>query len=158
MYRLLEKYPNLVAHTGMVYQFADCTIEILFTHEDFYPNSIKDFNNSNTAYKITHAGKSYLVAGDLEEPAEKECNKMTGTLLDSDFLQIIHHGYNGQLEFYQYIVNEEYDTTIALWPLPTASSVTTSLYNRLAANKFLADNLKEIHFSSENYIYYPNGN
>ncbi len=158
MYRLLEKYPNLVAHTGMVYQFADCTIEILFTHEDFYPNSIKDFNNSNTAYKITHAGKSYLVAGDLEEPAEKECNKMTGTLLDSDFLQIIHHGYNGQLEFYQYIVNEEYDTTIALWPLPTASSVTTSLYNRLEANKFLADNLKEIHFSSENYIYYPNGN
>ncbi|MBQ8432597.1 MAG: hypothetical protein IJX28_06900 [Clostridia bacterium] len=156
MYRLLERYPNLVAHTGMVYQFADCTIEILFTHEDFYPNSIKNFNLSNTAYKITHAGKTYLVAGDLEEAAEKECNKMAGTLLDADFLQVIHHGYNGQIEFYQYIVNEEYDTTVALWPLPTAKSVTSSLYNRLVANKFLADNLKEIHFSSENYVYYPN--
>ncbi len=152
MHKLLSEYDTLVAHTGFVYQFADLSIEILFTHEDFFPSQISDFNNSSTVFKISFAGKTFLVAGDLEEPGQKSCNKMAGSLLDSDFLQITHHGWNGQLEFYQYIVNEEYDSTIVLWPLPNGenSSQFTSGYT---ANRWIKENMKEIHYSSENYIY-----
>ncbi|MBE6628148.1 MAG: hypothetical protein E7629_04405 [Ruminococcaceae bacterium] len=150
MHRLLQNNNTLVAQTGFVYYFADCSIEILYTHSDFYPNEIKSFNNSSTVYKITLAGKTFLVAGDLEEPGQKVCNKMAGNLLDSDFLQITHHGWNGQVEFYQYIVNEEYDDTIVLWTLPRREN--TSQYSK-PANKWIKENMKHIHFGFENREY-----
>ncbi len=150
MHELMDRYTNLVEHTGFVYQFADCTIEILYTHEDFYPEHINSFNNSNNALKITLGGKSFLIAGDLEEPGQKACNKQTGTLLDSDFLQITHHGYNGQIEFYKYIVNNELEDTVVLWTLPNQKP--SPNYN-LAANKWLKENVKQIHFPYEDREY-----
>lgn len=150
MHKLMKENNTLVVHTGMVYEFADCSIEILQTHEDFYPNYISSFNNSSTVYKITLAGKSFLVAGDLEEPGQKVCNKQAGTLLDCDFLQITHHGHNGQIEFYKYIVNEEFEDTVILWTLPKKEN--TSQYNK-PANKWIKENLKHIHFAFENREY-----
>lgn len=157
MHRLLQNNNTLVAQTGFVYYFADCSIEILYTHSDFYPNEIKSFNNSSTVYKITLAGKTFLVAGDLEEPGQKVCNKMAGNLLDADYLQITHHGYNGQIEFYQYIVgldqagNFKTNDTVVLWTLP--SKEITSLYTRNAANKWIKANVPQIHFGFENREY-----
>lgn len=150
MHELMDRYTNLVAHTGFTYQFADCTIEILYTHEDFYPNQIKSFNNSSTVYKITLGGKTFLVAGDLEEPGQKVCNQQAGNLLDADFLQITHHGHNGQIEFYQYIVNNELEDTIVLWPQP--KKVGSSTYEK-PANKWIVENVKQIHYAYENYEY-----
>ena len=154
---MMKRENNLVVHTGFSYQFADMTIDILYTNEDYYPNSIKSFNNSSTVYKITLAGKTFLVAGDLEEPGQKVCNQMAGNLLDADYLQITHHGYNGQIEFYQYIVgldqNGSFDTdnTVVLWTLP--SKEITSLYTRNEANKWIKANVPQIHFGFENREY-----
>ena len=150
MHKLMQNNNTLIAQTGFVYYFADCSIEILYTHNDFYPNEIKSFNNSSTVYKITLAGKTFLVAGDLEEPGQKVCNQMAGNLLDADFLQVTHHGWNGQIEFYQYIVNGEFDDTVVLWTLPRKEN--TSQYSK-TANKFLKENVKQIHFGFENREY-----
>ncbi len=156
MHKLMRENNTLVAHTGFSYQFADCNIEILFTHEDFYPEAISDFNNSSTVFKITLAGKSFLVAGDLEEPGQKACNKQAGNLLNADFLQITHHGHNGQIEFYQYIVgldqngNFNTDTTTVLWTLPRKEN--PSQYSK-PANKWIKENIKQIHFGFENRVY-----
>ena len=152
MESLLSRYNNLVVHSGMSYQFANATIEILYTHEDYYPRLIKSFNNSNTVYKITIDGISFLVAGDLEEPGQKHCITQTGTKLDSDYIQLTHHGYNGQKEFYMYGVNGKTDV-IALWPHPTIKN-TDELINRLEANQWLYANAKENYFASKGiYLY-----
>ncbi len=159
---------NLVAHTGFTYQFADCTIDILHTHEDFYPEKIFSYNNSSTVFKITLAGKTFLVAGDLEEPGQKRAIKQSGTLLESDFLQVTHHGGNGQIEFYKYIVglksNGQFNTdTIVVWPLPKGESM--GYYDgtnaRAIANQWLRDMFRNendlandnIFFAVENYVF-----
>ena len=159
---------NLVAHTGFTYQFADCTIDILHTHEDFAPEKIFSYNNSSTVFKITLAGKTFLVAGDLEEPGQKRAIKQSGTLLESDFLQVTHHGGNGQIEFYKYIVglksNGQFNTdTIVVWPLPKGESM--SYYEgtsaRAIANQWLRDMFRNendlandnIFFAVENYVF-----
>lgn len=169
MHSMMSANNTLVAHTGMLYNFADCSIEILFTHEDFYPNQFKSYNNSNTVFKITLAGKTFLVAGDLEEPGQIDCIKQTGTLLEADFLQVTHHGANGQVEFYKYIVGLDskgnFNTdTIVIWPLPKGEN--TSLFKETSrrgfANKWLADRFRKesdqandnIHYAIENWEYY----
>ncbi len=118
---------TLTAHTGMTYHFADCSIEVLYTHEDYYPQKLLVMNNSSTAYKITLAGKTFLVSGDLSEAGQLQAIKQSGTLLESDYLQMTHHGLNAQKAFYQYIVGlTDADTdgttfnedTIVLLPIP----------------------------------------
>jgi hypothetical protein len=153
----------------MLYNFADCSIEILFTHEDFYPYQFKSYNNSNTVFKITLAGKTFLVAGDLEEPGQIDCIKQTGTLLEADFLQVTHHGANGQVEFYKYIVGlndagKSNTDTIVIWPLPKGENM--SLFEETSrrgfANKWLFDMFRKesdqendnIHYAIENWEYY----
>ncbi len=143
---------TLVAHSGMVYNFADISIEILFTHEDFYPNKLQIYNNSSTIFKITLAGKSFLVAGDLQEDGQIKAIKKCGTLLESDFLQVTHHGFNGQVEFYKYIVGQDasgnFNTdTIIIWPLPQGES--SSLFDGTAARAVANRWLKEL-FRNEN--------
>ena len=123
MYTMLGHYNSLIVHSGMVFNFADASIEILATHEDFYPDLLNIYNNSSTIFKITLDGKTFLIAGDLQEEGQIKHIKRTGTLLESDFLQVTHHGCNGQLEFFKYIVgldqNGEFNTdTVILWPLP----------------------------------------
>ncbi len=165
MHQLMQDNNNIVVRTGMVYSFADCKIEILFTHDDFTPRLYKSYNNSSTVFKITLAGKSFLVAGDLEEPGQLQAIKQTGTMLESDVLQMTHHGHNGQPEFYKYIVGTQnndgvtFNTdTIIVWPLPKGEY--QEILTRFEANTWITqmfrnpNNLKgdNLHFSSENYI------
>ena len=159
---------SLVVHTGFTYQFADLRIDILSTNEDMFPNSIKSFNNSSTVYKITFAGKTFLVAGDLEEPGQIQAIKMCGTLLESDFLQVTHHGGNGQIEFYKYIVGLDASgnfnkDTIVIWPLPMGEvssqftgDGTAKVANRWLKEMFYKDSDKNndnVYFAIENFIY-----
>ena len=170
LHAMMKTNNTLVVHTGMSYQFADCSIEILYTHEDFYPEKITSYNNSSTVFKITLAGKSFLVAGDLEEPGQKRANKQAGTLLQADFLQVTHHGYNGQIEFYKYIVGTNTSTesgfnedTIIIWPLPKgeAESLFTGTSARGEANAWLASIFRKendqandnIHYAVENWVF-----
>ena len=165
---LMKRNNNLVAHTGFNYQFADMSIEILYTHEDMFPNSIKSFNNSNTVYKFTLAGKTFLVAGDLEEPGQIDAIKMTGTLLESDFLQVTHHGCNGQMEFFKYIVgldqNGDFNTdTTVIWPLPKGEDLSwfegtsaRAVAMRWLKEMFRKENDQEndqIHYAIENWVF-----
>ena len=165
---MMKRENNLVAHTGFGYQFADMTIDILYTHEDYYPNTIKSFNNSNTVYKITLAGKTFLIAGDLEEPGQVDAIKMTGTLLESDFLQVTHHGCNGQLEFFKYIVglddSGKFNTdTIVIWPLPKGEDMSwfDGTSARAVAMRWLKEMFRKendqandnIHYAVENWVF-----
>ena len=168
MESMMKANNHLTVHTGYTFQFADMNIEILFTHEDMFPNSIKSFNNSSTIFKITFAGKVFTVAGDLEEPGQLDAMKITGTLLEADFLQPTHHGHNGQIEFYKYTVgldasgNFNKDVHV-LWPLPQGEvstqftgDGTAKVANRWLKEMFFKENDQEndnLHYAVENYIF-----
>ena len=165
MYTMLGQYDSLITHSGMVYEFADAKIEILSTHEDFYPNKLNIYNNSSTIFKITLAGKTFLVAGDLQEAGQIKAIKRCGTLLESDFLQVTHHGCNGQIEFFKYIVGKDANgnfnkDTVIVWPLPKGEN--QAWYDGTSARAvamrwlratFNNTNNDTTHFAIENWVF-----
>lgn len=165
MYTMLGYYDSLIVHSGMVYEFADAKIEILATHEDFYPNPLNIYNNSSTIFKITLKDKTFLIAGDLQEEGQIKAIKRCGTLLKSDFLQITHHGCNGQIEFFKYIVGKNasgnFNTnTIIVWPLPKGENM--SWFNgdsaRAVAMRWIRDMFRDSTNLENDNIYYASEN
>jgi hypothetical protein len=113
---MLSKYECIVPRTGMVYQIGDATVEVIYTHDDFYPNPLKDYNNSSTAVKITLGGKTFLISGDLEEPGQMIAAHQNGTNLDCDYVQSTHHSYNGLELYFRYGMGPDNESS-ANWPL-----------------------------------------
>ena len=99
-----KNYPDckeVKVHTGQQFQFADVTVDILYTHEDAVsPAGISsflssDFNGSSTIAKFSAKGMSMLIVGDATSISEDEVMRMySEEALRADIMQIAHHGFN----------------------------------------------------------------
>ena len=98
------------AHTGQKLYVADAEVEILFTHEDYWPGQIYSANDCNTNYRITIDGACLMSLGDSDRGGV-EMTKMYGNALEADMVQASHHGANGPLEMYLAM-----DAKVVFWP------------------------------------------
>ncbi|MBE6690729.1 MAG: hypothetical protein E7590_05545 [Ruminococcaceae bacterium] len=107
-------------HTGQTFYFANLKMEVLYTHEDTYPRGLEYFNNSSTIFRTTmkSVGKgetdtsTMIWLGDSERIGGNRLLALYGPTLDSDMVQIAHHGVNGvTYQCYQAIAPE-----IIWWP------------------------------------------
>ena len=87
-------------HTGQVFNLADMTVEVIYTHEDAVDaetakSPINNYNNSSSVIKINVDGKSIMFMGDAVEGAMSYIT-MTwkGETLRSDGIQLAHHVLN----------------------------------------------------------------
>ena len=85
---------NLVyVHTGMSFEFADVTLEILVAPEHVYKfGDPEDFNETSVVSRIKNKDGSMIFLGDAGMNA---CNWMVGAYgegLESDMVQVSHHG------------------------------------------------------------------
>lgn len=141
MQRMLARYECIIAHTGMRLEIGNALIEVLFTHEDFYPQPLRYFNNSSVVYKITIEGQSFLISGDLQEDGQRAAVQQCGSLLESDFLQAVHHGWNATAEYYRCVVGSS--ATVVVVPVNSGMFLPNNLGNAyLQAN--LGGNVTEI--------------
>lgn len=138
-------YPNAKVYkplTGQVYTFADTSIEILYTMPDFLPNVIaQEADNNGGDYNIesvvsmididntTDKNDKFFVMADTNRTACEEMSKRYGTYMESDYVQVAHHGLNEISDgtshnsrrhgpdkiTYDYIVKDD-KSTIILWP------------------------------------------
>ena len=121
--QLWPQLPVTVCHTGQVYHFADATIEILHTVEDFYPDSIRNFsrtaiNASSVVFRVDLAGQKIMFLADSSEDCSKDLVKMWGNYLKSDIMQAAHHGLiGGTVSLYSAI-----DPTVAMVPMHDSTS------------------------------------
>ena len=87
------------AHTGQVFYFANLKMEVLYTHEDLYPKHVEYFNNSGTVVRTTITSGSRestcIWLGDMERNGSRRLRAMYGPTLDSEMVQVAHHGGNG---------------------------------------------------------------
>ncbi len=117
--------PVIKPHTGNVFYIKNMKMEILGTLEDCYPNSIVNYgmNYSTTLFKSTIEGQTMLWMGDLQTNAGMLAIEQFGDYLQSDILQVGHHGYGGSgfVELYQ-IVNPTY----VIWPVCWGDFFSTS--------------------------------
>ena len=112
-----EKKPAVYnkVHTGMSFKFPGAEIKVMCTHEDVYPKSFIDGNDTSTVIRIDVAGQRTLLLGDCRD---HECDAMIKTFkrsgeLKCDIVQWSHHGYEGATkEFYEIV-----DAPTILFPL-----------------------------------------
>lgn len=114
---LRDRYPDTpvgVFHSGQRLTMPGCAIEILFTQEDFWPNPFPTANHTSAAWRMRFSGgATFLVLGDCEKGLCAQMARVYGGELESDILQLTHHGLNGAtLGLYQLI-----DPKICFWPL-----------------------------------------
>lgn len=105
-------------HSGYKFYYADAEIEILQTLEDLYPSTVAnyDFNSSSTIFTVTIAGQKMLFLGDVSDTGASRLNRVFGSSLKSDFIQIAHHGLNNGGTIKTLYMNA--DATYALYPAP----------------------------------------
>lgn len=66
-------------------------LDVLYPKESFQDKKIEDLNETSVVSKLSYAGVSFLLPGDLGE--EKQINLIANRLpLTADFLKVPHHG------------------------------------------------------------------
>ena len=107
----------LKVHSGQQFYIGNVHFEVLYTHEDIYPEIIHMYNDSSVALRTTvyHTdGQGNVTAGSVPlttlwlgdtQKGGSACMRATyGSYLKSDQVQIAHHGGEGcELELYQLV-------------------------------------------------------
>ena len=101
------------ARTGQKHCIANAEVEVLLTPEDFYPSAIRYDNDTSVVYRVKCEGQTFLVLGDSVYDGAQILLRRYGDALQSDIMQVAHHGYDGTDALYRAI-----DPTIVLWPCP----------------------------------------
>lgn len=155
MSRYLSKFANkdtkfIKPHAGQKLYFCNVELEMLYTHEELYPNKVAWINEASLAFHVKVGGQKILVMGDAELQAIDRMTTMYGSALKSDVLQIPHHGYTKiQQNFFDLV-----DAPVLIWPsnqetvnLRSSASWCSGLYKRLLENCdvcYVADGTVEI--------------
>lgn len=100
-------------HTGQRMSFPGCEVEILHTHEDYFPKSYAWGNHTSSAFRFKFKGKTFMVLGDCESDICHQLCYKYGKYLQSDILQPTHHGANGGTTD----LNTVIDPDICLWSI-----------------------------------------
>ena len=102
-----------IFHTGDRLQLPGCEIEILLTHEGFWPNEFSWINHTSSSWVMNFEGKTMMVLGDTEATLCKWIAAAYKETLKCDILQVTHHGLNGgDTLMYSYV-----DPDICLWAI-----------------------------------------
>lgn len=117
-YEIMENYcadiPHYKLHTGDVFTVRNLELEVLYTHEDLYPKTLSDFNDSSTILLLSVEGQKILWLGDIHNEASDILEKMYHNHLKSDMVQVAHHGFDGAKKII-YILAKPW---VVLWPCP----------------------------------------
>ena len=100
-------------HSGQRMSFPGCEVEILHTHEDYFPKSYAWGNHTSSAFRFKFKGKTFMVLGDCESDICHQMFYKYGQYLKSDILQPTHHGANGGSTDLNTVV----DPDICLWTI-----------------------------------------
>ena len=100
------------AHTGQMMRFGDATGEVMYTVEDFYPNTLDFVNSASMVIRVHIGGKSVMLLADTTHKSGRVLENMYGEALRSDMVQIAHHGmWAGHSSLYDTIA-----APVILWP------------------------------------------
>ena len=105
------------AHPGQEFYFADLKLTILGCHDLIKPNKIARHNNASIVSMVEFGNKKTLFLADAEGASNAQLEKLYGSELNADILQVAHHGYNNTNAgiVYKYIT-----PSIVLWPIQSS--------------------------------------
>ena len=161
------------AHVGQVYNLNGFTAEILYTMEMTAPIVVNKSmsNTSSLVFRVVAEGKSFLYTADATSISIEFVNKVYGAKMDSDFVQVPHHGTLSNFEsaescaelgkFYTDYTTPEF----VLWPSAEAgmniyldrdpsSNINAILGSMLPYDKMIAlgSNIEEIKLNADDIV------
>jgi len=117
-------FEYIKVHTGQTFWLASTQLEVLYTHEDMYPEQLHVYNDSSTIIRMnfyhtvngqvtaSEPTSSIIWLGDAQTDASQWTRATYGPALKSDMVQVAHHGGNGcEWELYELV-----DPTVVWWP------------------------------------------
>ena len=131
-------------HTGDKFTLGGADFEILYTVDDLFPDRLHYFNDSSFVCKMTYEGQSTMFLGDIcAAPSELLTKRYTKEYLQSDIVNLAHHGLNGaHWDLYEAIAPK-----VLLWSLweklavkQLADDADTSVEHIQVARRFLLEN------------------
>lgn len=95
--------PTVKLHTGQRFFVRNLRFDVLCTHEDVWPKSLENFNNTSCALALEADGTRIIFPGDAADvESDIMTARYTAKTLGCDIMQQSHHGHSGTSpEFYQ---------------------------------------------------------
>lgn len=142
--------PIVKLHSGQRFYVRNLKIDVLCTHEDVYPNSFENYNDSSTVLMIEADGCRISIPGDA---GGFESDVLTGRFskqtLRCDIMQQAHHGHFGTSAAYYRMS----DAKVVLFPT-TQIKFEEELPN-YEANRIAIELADEYHVSSNGTVEVP---
>ncbi len=142
--------PIVKLHSGQRFYVRGLRIDVLCTHEDVYPNSFENYNDSSTVVMIETDGCRISIPGDAGDfESEILTGRFTSETLHCDVMQQAHHGHFGtSVEYYR-----ASDARVVLFPT-TQIKFEEELPN-YEANRVAIELADEYHVSSNGTVEIP---
>ena len=105
----------VTVRTGQRYEFADLTVDVLYTADDVYPNELRNLNDTSVILRCDFSERRILFLGDAMPLSSDVTAKRFGAgELSCELLQVGHHGYGGGSDAF----NRACDPEALLWSCP----------------------------------------
>lgn len=85
-------------HTGQTLKFGSVEAEVLYTPEDLLPQPLANVNNSSLVMRLKFGADSIMLLADTAYESGPILNKLWGSYLQSNILQVAHHGQWASVE------------------------------------------------------------
>ena len=101
-------------HTGMTFTVCGIEISVMCTHENVYPYTFADANDTCTVLRVTAAGQRILFLADArDQESAAMLRNFSADDLKCDIVQFAHHGYEGcSVALYRAV-----GASTVLWPM-----------------------------------------
>ncbi len=136
-------------HTGQRFYIRNLCFDVLCTHEDIYPDTVEDFNDTSVVTMLTAENTKIFIPGDASGKADKVLLERYGEGLKCDVVQIAHHGHFGlSTKAYELL-----DADLAVFPVTRIKF--DEEYPRFEANRRAIELAKEYYISSDGTVEVP---
>ncbi len=138
--------PKYYLHAGQ-YFYIDCIrFDVLCCHEDVFPQSLEDYNDSSLMAIVTVDGEKISFPGDASTKSSIIAERRFPNFLRCDIVQVSHHGHHGtSVSFY-----ERSQASVALFPVTQIKF--DEEYPRIEANRVACRIAKHVYIASNGTV------
>lgn len=151
-FSLLERTTDIrkvKLHSGQRFYIRDLCFDVLSTHEDVYPQLVKEYNDSSLVVMMTVNNCRVFIPGDASGLESKILVERFGKNLECDVVQVSHHGHRGLLsDCYEFLKGK-----LALFPITQIKF--DEAMPKVPANQVAIDSADEYYVSSNGTIVVP---
>lgn len=151
-YDEIARHPEIPVyrvHTGMEFFIGSFKVTALCLHEDVFPNSIKDYNDSSLVTVFSGGGNKIMFPGDAAVEESKILEKRYGDFLKCDIVQCSHHGHVGTSSAFYRAVGAR----LAL--VPNTKIKYDEEYVKIEADRVMESIADEVYLSSDGTVEVP---